>query len=349
MRAAVFRAPGQPLEIAEVAEPTPGPGELVLKVEACGVCGSDLHMSDNHDGAGGMPPLVPGSVMGHEFCGEVVAVGRGNEAGLREGDRVTALPMFGCGRCQACLAGNVRRCPSMRWIGLGENTGGYAEYVRVGERESLRLPAHFGPGDGALVEPLAVGLHAVARAGLRPGENVLIVGAGPIGLAVALWCRHFGARHIVASDLARARVEAAARFGATAAIDAGREPVVERYKAIAGRRPDVVFDCVGVPGSLQLAMDYCPADARVVVVGVCMQRDAVLPVKAATKELDITFAYCYLREEFQLVIDMLDQGRIAAADLITDRVGFKDFPAAFAALKTPNTEVKVLLEPGRAG
>ncbi|WP_416897182.1 MAG: alcohol dehydrogenase catalytic domain-containing protein [Minwuia sp.] len=348
MRAAIFRKPGQRLELGSIDDPTPGPGELVLKVEACGICGSDLHISDNHDGSGGMPPLKPDSVMGHEFCGEIVAIGSGVDNGLKEGMRVASLPTIGCGRCAPCLTGDVKRCRDARGIGLGDVPGGYAQYVRVGAAESLRLPEHFGKGDGALIEPLAVGLRAAVRARLQPGEHALIAGAGPVGLATAIWCRHFGARHVVVSDLNANRAETAARFGATEAIDASKENVIERYKQVAGARPDIVFDCVGVPGSMQLAIDYAGFDSRVVIVGVCMHEDRIMPVKPVTKELDLIFAYCYLRQEFGLCIDMLDQGRIEASGLITDRVGFDGFADAFEALKTPNTQVKVLLEPDRA-
>lgn len=348
MRAAIFRQAGRPLELGAIDDPTPGPGELILKVEACGICGSDLHISDNHDGSGGMPPLKPDSVMGHEFCGEVVAIGPNTDTDLKEGDRVASLPTIGCGTCAECLSGDVKRCRSARGIGLGDVPGGYADYVRVGAAESLRLPGHFGKGDGALIEPLAVGLRAAVRARLQPGEHVLIVGAGPVGLATAIWCRHFGARHVVVSDLNANRAAMAAKFGATEAIDASKENVIERYKQIAGARPDVVFDCVGVPGSMQLAIDYAAFDSKVVIVGVCMHEDRIMPVKPVTKELDLIFAYCYLRQEFGMCIDMLDQGRIEAAGLITDRVGFNTFAAAFEDLKTPNTQVKVLLEPDRA-
>lgn len=347
MRAAIFRRPGTPLEIGSIDDPTPGAGEFILKVEACGICGSDLHISDNHDGSGGMPPLKPDSVMGHEFCGEIVAIGPDTDTSLKEGQRVTALPTIGCGNCTSCKTGDVRRCANARGIGLGNVPGGYADYVRVGVAETLALPGHFGKGDGALIEPLAVGLRAAVRARLQPGDDVLIIGGGPVGLSTAIWCRHFGARNVVVSDLNSNRANMAARFGATDAIDASRENVIERFKQIAGKRPDVTFDCVGVPGSMQLAIDYAAFDSKVVVVGVCMSLDQILPVKPVTKELDLIFAFCYLRQEFGLCIDMLDQGRIAASDLITDRVGFSEFSNAFEALKTPNTQVKVLLEPDR--
>ena len=189
----------------------------------------------------------------------------------------------------------------------------------------MRLPEAVSFHEGALVEPLAVGLNAVAKARLEPGDAVLIVGAGPVGIAVALWCRFFGARHIVVSDLIGKRAERAIDFGATAMIDASREDVRSRVQQLAGGQPRVVFDCVGVPGSLQLAIDYAPFDARVVVVGLCMAADRFFPAKAMTKELDLTFVFVYRRRDFEIVVDLLGRGRIGAAGLVTDRVGFDTF------------------------
>ena len=203
-----------------------------------------------------------------------------------------------------------------------------------------------GFAEGALVEPLAVGLSAAEKARLSPGDRVLVVGAGPVGLAVALWCRFLGARHIAVSDLLESRAERALEFGATAAIDASHEDVPARAAALTGGAPDVVFDCVGVPGSLQLAVDYAPADARVVVVGLCMARDSIYPGRAIVKELDLAFAFIYRKRHFELVLDALARGRIDAARLITDRVGLDGFPAAFEALRAPSGQLKVMLEPG---
>jgi (R,R)-butanediol dehydrogenase/meso-butanediol dehydrogenase/diacetyl reductase len=199
--------------------------------------------------------------------------------------------------------------------------------------------------EGALVEPLAVGHNAVAKARLEAGDCVLIIGAGPVGIAVALWCRFFGARHIVVSDLVGRRAERAIDFGATAAIDASCEDVQSRVAQLVGGPPRVVFDCVGVPGSLQLAIDYAPFDAHVVVVGLCMAADRFFPAKAITKELDLTFVFVYRRRDFEIVVDLLGRGRIEARGLVTDRVGFDRFCAAFEALKQPSDQIKVMLEP----
>ena len=348
MRAAVFTAPGRKLAIAEVADPRPGPDEMVLRVRACGICGSDLHMSEVHDASGGMKPLPAGAVMGHEFCGEIVELGGNARGKWRVGQRATALPLIGCGACAACLTGIAHRCAQVQYAGMGGMTGAYADYVRVASQETLALPDGVSWEAGAMVEPLAVGLHAVEAARLQPGDAVLVVGAGPVGLAVALWCRQFGARHAIVSDLAPERLALAARCGATDAIDAGRENVVERFKRSAGSRPDVVFDCVGVPGSQQLAMDYAPTNGRIVVAGVCMQPDRILPVKAVTKELTVSYVYMYGRKDFALAIEMIDRGRIDPAAMLTGQVGFAGFPDAFDRLRTDKAQCKVLLRPDLA-
>lgn len=346
MKAAVFKEIGAPLAIETVPDPEPGPGDLILKVRACGICGTDIHWAQNHQREAGWRLLEPGAVMGHEFAGEVVEIGKDARADWKVGDRVTAQPFSGCGTCPACLAGRAYRCKSVTQRASLAMPGAYAEFTRVGANATMHLPEPVSFSEGALVEPLAVGLNAVRRARLQPGDRVLIIGAGPVGLAVAMWCRFFGAHHIVVSDLVSKRAEAAADFGATAAINAARENVQSRFEAIAGGPPDVLFDCVGVPGSLQLTIDQAPPDARIVVVGLCMAQDTFFPAKAIMKELNLNFAFIYQKQDFETVIDMLGSGRIKASGLITNHVDIDAFPTAFEALKTPSDQIKVMLKPG---
>lgn len=347
MRAALFQAPGEPMKISSIADPDPGPGDLVLRVRACGICGSDLHLADLAAETGGLRPLCRGAVMGHEFSGEVVEAGREVGGRWRRGQRVTALPSLSCGRCAACLAGRPHRCPELRLLGVGAAHGAYAEYVRVSAHDTLPLPDAVDDRQGALVEPLAVGLHAVDRARLARGDDVLVIGAGPVGLAVALWSRFFGARNVVVSDFAPDRRARALELGATACVDAKAGNVIGQFKAIVGGRPRVVFDCVGVPGSQQHAIDCAPADGRVVIVGLCMQPDEVVPVKAMTKELELIYAYCYVRRDFEFTIDMLAAGRIDPGPMVSGAVGFEGFADTFERLKHAKTDCKVLLEPWR--
>jgi len=345
MKAAVFKAPGRPLVVEEVPDPTPGPNDLVLKVRACGICGTDLHWSESRDRDAGWRVLEAGAVMGHEFAGEVVEVGRDVRDQWRIGDRVCAQPFIGCGACAACRAGRGYRCAQVANRASARLPGAYAEYTRAGAGVSFRLPDSVGFEQGALVEPLAVGLNAVNKARLQADDAVLIMGAGPVGLSVALWCRHLGARRIVVSDLVAERAESAMAFGATAAIDAAHDDVRSRFEALCGGPPQVVFDCVGVPGSLQLAIDYAPYDARVVVVGLCMAEDRIFPAKAIVKELDLAFAFVYRRRDFETVLDLLARGRIDPAGLVTGHVALDAFPRTFEALKKPSAQIKVMLAP----
>lgn len=339
MKAAVLREARKVLEIEEVPDPTPAPGELILKVESCGVCGSDLHVSD-------LPGALPGgTVMGHEFSGVVAEVGREAAQRFQVGERVCAMPFIGCGRCGPCLTGDASRCPSIRTTGLGQIPGAYAEYVRVGQHEALRLPESVGHRQGAMVEPLAVGLHAVEKAQLAPGANVLVLGAGPIGLTVALWSRLFGAREILVSEKAAGRRDLAARFGATDAIDPASEDIAAAFTKRAGAPPDVVFECVGVPGLIQESISLARDRGRVVVVGVCVVPDTIVPGIAILKELDLRFAVAYQRRDFELTLALLEQGRISSEAMVTDIVDLAGFPAAFEALKRPTAQCKVILEP----
>ncbi|HIO18450.1 MAG TPA: alcohol dehydrogenase, partial [Gammaproteobacteria bacterium] len=169
MKAAVFKQPGTPLAIEEVNDPEPGPDDLILKVKACGICGTDLHWSQGNDPSAGWRHLAPGSVMGHEFSGEIIELGKNTRSQFRAGERVVAQPFIGCGSCSACRAGRSYRCSTVVTRASPELTGAYAEYTRIGVAETLKLPDNASFHAGALVEPLAVGLNAVKRAGLQVG------------------------------------------------------------------------------------------------------------------------------------------------------------------------------------
>lgn len=339
MKAAVFHELGKPLAVEDVPEPTPAPGDLVVRVASCGICGTDLHSAS-------LPPGLPnGTVMGHEFAGEVVDVGREALGDWKVGDRVCALPFIGCGRCAACLTGDAIQCPEVLTTGLGQVPGGYSEFVRVGSSEALHLPESVSFEDGATVEPLSVGLHAVNAAQLARGQNVLVIGAGPIGLATALWARFFGARVVAVSEKSAGRLALAAEFGATHGIDTEKEDVASVFRAAAGAAPDVIFECVGVPGIIQECIGLAPVRGRIVVVGVCAQPDTIVPVLAVVKELSFQFVVAYLKSDFAFSLDMLASGRVQSSPMVTDRVRFDTFSEAFEALKHPTTQCKVLLDP----
>jgi 2-desacetyl-2-hydroxyethyl bacteriochlorophyllide A dehydrogenase len=337
MKAATFQGPGRSLVVTDVDDPTPARGELVIQVSGCGVCGSDLHLSAESI-------LPAGTVFGHEFAGTVAAVGP-DSGGWREGESVCALPLFGCGNCVPCVMGDTHHCAAMRGTGLGAIAGAYAQYVRVSARETFRLPDSLAPYEGALVEPLSIGLHAVHGGGLKAGDDVLIVGAGPIGLTAALWARHSGAREVIVSDPVASRRALAEALGATGTVDPTREEVRPAFERLAHHAPDVIFECVGVPGLLQEIFGYAPPRCRIVVAGVCIKPDTIVPVVALMKELSIRFTIFYNRADFGYTIDMLRTGRIDPRPMITDLVGLDELPEAFEALRTPSTQCKVIIRP----
>ncbi len=333
MRAVVSRTPGE-LVVADVPEPHAGPGRAVLRVLSCGICGSDLHLHQHK-------LLGPGAIMGHEFCGEVV-----EPAGaLKTGERVCAIPNFSCGTCDRCRSGLGFYCATQEPIGLGLPNGGFAEYVAIAAHEAVRVPASVSAELAALTEPLAVGLHAVNASRMRRGERCLVVGAGPIGLSIALWARHFGAREVIVSERAAGRRALAERLGATRVVDPLHEDLAAALERSAPGGPDVVFEAVGAPGLIDECMSRVRFRGRVVVAGVCMTPDAITPLAGIGKEAALQFVLAYEKDDFQYTLDMLDQERIDPSALITDRVGLAGVPAAFAALATPEAQGKVLASP----
>jgi (R,R)-butanediol dehydrogenase/meso-butanediol dehydrogenase/diacetyl reductase len=235
-------------------------------------------------------------------------------------------------------------CAALRTIGSGDLLGAFAEYVRVGAREALRLPNGLGYHTGALVEPVAVALHALRAAALQPADNVLVLGGGPIGLAAAAWARHLGAAEVVIADRLPARRALAAAFGATA-VDASDDTAMFALADVFGGLPDVVIECVGHPGMLQQCVQQVRRRGRIVVVGACMAPDTMVPAMACLKEVEVRFVVAYSRQDFAHALGMLAAGRVAGAAMITECVGLDAFPGAFDALRTPTTQCKVMLEP----
>jgi 2-desacetyl-2-hydroxyethyl bacteriochlorophyllide A dehydrogenase len=341
MRAAVFKEIGKPLAVEALDAPKPGPRDLILKVRACGICGSDLHMTE----ATSMMPLPGGSVMGHEFSGEVVEIGSALKGVWKEGARVAGYPYLCCGDASPCvnLGYGAATCGKGLPIGLGQSHGAYAEFVRISANGAHRLPDIVSFEEGALVEPLAVGLHAVDMGRVTRGETVLIIGAGPVGLATARWAKFSGARHVIVSERAPARIAMAAKFGATDVIDPG-QPLTSQVEAITGKAPDIIFECVGNPGMLNEAMLAAPRRGRIVVAGVCQGMDSIMPLVGIMKELNVQFVLGYTPADFAFVIDMIAKDRIDVAAMVTDRIALDALPDAFEALRKPSTQCKVMVE-----
>jgi 2-desacetyl-2-hydroxyethyl bacteriochlorophyllide A dehydrogenase len=326
MRAAVLDDDHH-FRVETLDDPVPGPGDLVLEVTACGICGSDLKAHDH---------MPPGSVLGHEISGRVFAVGTEVE-GWREGQLVASMPLQACGRCRWCLRGEVAHCETVDLIGVGGRAGGFAELVRVDPATTFALPDALGELS-ALTEPLAVGLHTVALAQIQPGDRVLVIGGGSVGAAVTIWARRFGAREVVVSDPVAHRRESADVFGATGVHDPGEGPLPTGF--------DVVVECVGIPGMIEAAIGAAGVLGRVVVAGVCTYPDTIQPLGAVLKEVSMRFAVYYRRQEFELVADLLASGSIDPAPFVTGTVGLDGVDGAFAHLLSTTVERKVLVVPG---
>jgi len=341
MRAAVFKEMSKPLVIETVPDPVCGPHDIILKVRNCGICGSDLHMTEPTSAM----PLPLGSVMGHEFAGEIMEVGSAVRHLWKSGQRVAGFPVICCGDQTPCPSLGLGRglCTKMQSVGLGVSPGAYAEFVRVGASSGYGLPESVSFREGAMVEPLAVGLHAVDMAKMPRGATVLVIGAGPVGLATMLWANFLGARHVIVSERAEVRRKMAAKFGATDSIDPN-QPLTAQVEKIAGKGPDVIFECVGVPGMIGQTMMDAPRGARIVVAGVCQQPDTFLPLMGIVKELELQFVLGYRPADFDYVIAMIASDRIDVSHMVTDIVDLNALPAAFEALRKPSHQCKVMLE-----
>jgi len=339
MKAVEFLEVGKALRIAEVAKPSVGPGDLVFKVKACGICASDLHAVE-------VPGLLQsGNVLGHEYAGEVVEVGPGVE-GWQVGDRLIALPGKPCGTCAACLAGRATECGEVIMQGFDTRMpGAYAEYSSCMAALAMKISDTVSDQAAATIEPLAVGLGAWKAANVAAGASVLIVGAGIIGLAVAKWARFFGAGDIGISEIVPARLERARSVGAGVVIDAANfnDPVAE-YERRTGRKPSVIFECVGRPIIASL-IEMAPRNAHLVLVGTGMQAENFTVVSAALKRLRMTFPLAYELDDFPFVHRMLADGRISVDGLVTATVSLDEAPAMFEQLGKPNDHCKVLITP----
>jgi threonine dehydrogenase-like Zn-dependent dehydrogenase len=337
MRAAVVR--DKRLVVADVPVPEPGPGEVLVKTLACGICGSDLHALKHADRFAESYVRADGTrifdfsrdiVMGHEFCAEIVDHGPQTTRRLPAGTRVCSMPVL--------LRGEGRQT-----IGYSnDHPGGYAEYMRLTESLLLAVPNGLATEQAALTEPMAVGVHAVNKARLTAGDTALVLGCGPVGLAVIAALRLKGVRPIVAADFSPRRRELAVELGADVVVDPKDTALGERW-----RTTTVAFECVGVPGVIDQMMVAAPRGARLVIVGVCMEPDTIHPLRGISKELSLQFVLGYDGDEFAATLRHIADGAIPAAPLITGTVGVDGVAGAFTELASPERHAKIVVEPWR--
>ena len=358
MRAVVRR--GTTLVCDEIADPVPGPGQVLVKTLCCGICGSDLHALHHLDhmvelsrrsGAAGNLDPTKDVVFGHEFSAEVLDYGPGTEGRLKAGTRVVSFPAA-VGPAGVELIGYSNNAP-----------GGFAERMLLSEAFLLEVPNGLSSEAAAMTEPFAVGAHAVEMALLEKGSVSLVLGCGPVGLAVIASLKARGHGPVIAADFSPARRAMAERMGADVIIDPAQESAHSRWDGLgaptslavhmmmqmAGQKParPVVFECVGAPGVLQSVIEGCPPAAQIVVAGVCMEPDRIEPSLAINKQVDLRFVLGYSPQEFAQTLHDIAEGKLDVAPVITDRVGLGGVAGAFAELAHPDRQVKVVVEPFR--
>jgi (R,R)-butanediol dehydrogenase/meso-butanediol dehydrogenase/diacetyl reductase len=332
MRAAILTEDKPTLALVEIADPTPAPGEVVLEVTACGICGSDLHIASQLADAG--------AVLGHEIAGTVAEIGADVDR-WSVGDAVVGRPYFGCGECRFCRGGRADHCVSFELVGMAR-PGGFAERTTLRADELFALPASITGTEQALIEPLAIARRALRRVALSPGEDVTILGGGPIGIATLVWARALGAGHVVVSEPEAARRRLALDFGADAAVDPDD---IAAYGAERPTPPPVVLECTGRPGLIDVGMQLADVDGRVGVVGICISPDSFFPYFGIAKELDVRFSIFYGADDFIDSIDAVAEGTIDASRLVTETVDLPGLPSRFGELVAAPDGGKVVLVP----
>ena len=369
------------LEVVDQPTPTPAKGQLLIDVSRCGICGSDLHARHHCDelaevmaesGYDGFMRSSDQVVFGHEFCGEVVDHGPGTRKTPAVGTPVVALPL-------------IRHGKEVHAIGLSAVApGAYAEHVVVEQALTLPIPNGLSPDVAALTEPMAVAWHAVCRSEVGKRDVAIVIGCGPIGLAVICMLKAHGIRTVIASDFSPGRRALATACGADAVVDPAQdspyaaasghghlESVPDAFGLAIGtvdklhklrlpwwhvwraaeavgvakpKRP-IIFECVGVPGVIEGIITGAPLYSRVVVVGVCMGADRIRPSMAINKEIDLRFVLGYTPPEFRDTLHMLADGKVKVGPLVTGTVGLAGVEAAFDALGDPEAHAKILIDP----
>jgi threonine dehydrogenase-like Zn-dependent dehydrogenase len=356
---AVIRRNGA-LVVDQMAAPTPEAGQVLCRTLVCGICGSDLHALDHYDHMidtsaklGGLSHMKKGAdtVFGHEFCCEVVERGPGTEGRFKPGTRVVSIP-------------GVITPTGFETVGYSSRLpGGFAEHIVLTEAMLHEVSNGLSSEHAALTEPLAVGEHAVAMAGPGPDQVFLVVGCGPVGLAVIASLKARGLGPVIAADFSAERRAAAEVMGADRIVDPAQTsphaswaefgvPATRGEGLIAAAtgqtvKRAVIFECVGAPGVLQALALAAPGGTRIVVAGVCMEIDQIEPLVFIGKEIELRFVLGYSAEEFAASLHNLAEGRTRYSDIITGVVGLDQTPDAFVRLQTDKSQIKILVSPGK--
>ncbi len=327
-------------EIKEIEEPKAQEGRVLIEVEKAGICGSDIHYWDMGN------PV--GLVMGHEFCGKVL--NNGGRSDLKVGDRVTALPISPCGHCLACNTGNPQYCKETWTYATGlslENPGALTSKISVRSDMVMKVPDNTKDEEMAMVEPTAVGLHAIHLANIKVGEKVLVVGGGIIGLVSAMFAKKEGASYVAISETNKARGQKAVDLGvADAFLDATDEHFQDKVMEITKMGFDVVVDCCGTSPAVTSAIMATRPGGRVILVGVSMTPITIPTVAAVMSEIILQGAIAYTKEEFQTCIDLIANKQIDVMKFVSKIISLDEVQDAYVELTSGTSDsIKILVDP----
>jgi threonine dehydrogenase-like Zn-dependent dehydrogenase len=323
--------------IGEVPDPSPAPDEVVIEVDACGLCGSDVHAVQNGQ-------CQPGQILGHEFSGRIVALGA-EVTGWSAGQPVAASPLGSCGKCRICMRGMPFRCPAAPNIGVTRQ-GAYAEYAAVPARQLVALPPELTVEIGSHAEPLSVSSQAVKLAGVGPGDPVLVYGAGPIGLYAIMALRLAGAGPIVAAGRSAGRRAAAADVGADVVIDT-REISVASYAEQSGTRFAAALECSAAPGAFSEALSVLEPGGTCVEVALTPEVVSLPLLRMLSEGLHLVGACAFSDDTYRESVAHLAAGRVPVERLVSERVSLDDTPDALRRLQAPGSLVRILSRPGQ--
>jgi 2-desacetyl-2-hydroxyethyl bacteriochlorophyllide A dehydrogenase len=331
MRAVIWEAPGQ-LTVTEAADPAPDQGELVIQVGACGICGTDVHIAD-----GEFPPTPYPIIPGHEFAGRIVARGSGIPDGWRDGERVAVDPSLFCGHCRACRAGRGNLCAN--WNAIGDTvSGAFAEYVAVPAVNAYRIPDGVSDAQGALIEPLSCAVHGLRRIGPVIGEDILLTGAGTMGLLLLQLLTMAGARTVSVVDRKAARLQAAKTLGAAA--------VAEDVTALDRQVFGVAVDATGAPAAIEACFRSLDRGGRLLIFGVT-SGDAMVPLspfRIYNDEITVLGSMAVLHS-FGAATELMAAGAVDTGPLLGAPFGLAEFPDALASVRA-GEGIKIQVVPG---
>ncbi|MHC4498962.1 MAG: zinc-dependent alcohol dehydrogenase [Planctomycetota bacterium] len=338
MRQAVMTEPGK-IEFGDVAEPKVGPGQILLRVKAIGVCGSDVHV--NH---GKHPFTSYPVVQGHEFSGEVEGVGDG-VAKVKVGDKATARPQLVCGKCRPCRRGDYNICDVLRVEGFQAPGCAQDLFVTI-EDKIVPLPDSLTFEQGALVEPTAVAVHSTGRGGDLGGKNVVVLGAGPIGNLVAQVVRYRGAAKILITDISDFRLDIAKQCGIPNTSNAAEEPLKEAAKRVFGDEGFVVaFEAVGVEATMDAAVQNIQKGGTIVVLGVFGEKPRIDMSIVGDREQIIVGTLMYKHEDYVKAVELIARGEVITKPLVTKHYPFERYAEAYKFIDAQGDKtLKVMID-----